>query len=998
MHRHPEYTRTRLAQFAERLGKLIYAQRKPVERLLISDKVDRISYAAAQELAYRPALMGAVLGPPWATFWFKVEAEVPSDWRGRRVDLLWNSHSEATLWVNGRTIQGLNFHTGDRPDAVLLPEARGGESLRFQIEMACNGKFGITGDPSTWKVGHYVLEQCDIAAYDPVAWELYHDFLVLQELELAIHKNGGFNDRTWGGFLLSELNRFVNVIDADDRKTWPDAQAILKKLYQYRNASMVQELSAIGHAHIDTAWLWPLAETNRKCERTFSTQTAYMEAYPDYKFACSQAYQYQIIKDRNPDLYDRMRAAVKRGQFVPVGGTWIEPDCNIPSGESLARQFLYGQRFFEAEFGARCAEFWNPDVFGYNGQLPQLMKLSGIKWFLTQKLSWNQFNRPWHQTFIWEGIDGSEVLAHFPPSDTYNATANVFDLARSAGDYKDNDRSRHSLLVFGYGDGGGGPTKTMIETLRRAKDLQCLPRVTMRTSREFFELLEKDYTDHARQIGELYFEYHRGTYTTQAAVKKSNRKSEFLLHDVEFLSTITRSDIQYPRREIDLLWQILLLNQFHDILPGSSIALVYQDSAKDFERLKSEGERLRAAALGGIVHSSSDPNDVAPVNTIGFSRSEVAERTDGTLMYVTAPSYGIGRASKDCPDKVSIAQTSGGFVLENAHLRAELSADGTVRSLVEKPTGREALTGPANQFVIYRDEPIAHDAWDIDPQTLETEQTCGAAHSAKVTESGGLRAAVSFERKIGQKSSAQQTVSLSADAHRLEFHTEVDWHEDHKLLKVAFPVNVRAMNATYEMQFGCVERPTHYNTSFDLARFEVPGHKWVDLSEPGFGVALLSESKYGYSTFGNVMRMTLLRSTKRPDPDADQGRHEFSYALMPHSGSWQEAGVVAEAYRFNVPVMLCNGTASPQSWASVDHANLVLDTIKRAQENDDVIIRLYEAHGARGEARVQANLPFRRAVLCNLLEDESDAAVVSGQEIRVPYRPFQIITLKLKRE
>jgi alpha-mannosidase len=343
-----------------------------------------------------------------------------------------------------------------------------------------------------------------------------------------------------------------------------------------------------------------------------------------------------------------------------------------------------------------------------------------------------------------------------------------------------------------------------------------------------------------------------------------------------------------------------------------------------------------------------------------------------------------------------LSQVRGGFVLENSYLKAELSTDGTLLSLFEKSSRRESLSGIANQFQIYRDEPIAHDAWDIDLNALETEQTCAAAHSAKIVESGPLRAAVCFERAIGKKSSARQIISLSADARRLEFHTEVEWWEEHKLLKVAFPVAVRAMNATYEMQFGCVERPTHYNTSFDLARFEVPGHKWVDLSETGFGVALLSECKYGFSTFENVMRMTLLRSTQHPAPKADQGRHEFSYALMPHAGSWQDAGVVAESFRFNVPLLICNAAAAAQSWASVDHPNLVLDTIKQAADGDAVILRLYEAHGARGTAMVRINLPIQRAAFCNLLEDEGEAAEIGEQGIQVPYWPFQIITLKLQ--
>lgn len=999
MQRHPQYTRARLSQFAGQLKELIYAQKKEADRILVSPRVDRISYAEAQHLEYRPVKFGEQFGPAWATFWFRVEAVVPEAWKGRRIDLLWNSHSEATLWVNGRTIQGLNFHAGDRPDAVMLEKAAGGETLRFEIEMACNGKFGIRGNPHSWSLSHYVLDQCAIAAFDPAAWELYHDYLVLQELDAEILKSGGSLDQSWGGLLLSELNRFVNAIRLNDRASWDEAHAILKILYHNRNASVVHELSAIGHAHIDTAWLWPLAETERKCERTFSTQTAYMRDYPDYRFSCSQAYQYEVIKRRNPDLYDRIKKHVKSGQFVPVGGTWIEPDCNIPSGEALARQFLYGQRFFEKEFGFRCREFWNPDVFGYNGQLPQIMKLAGITRFLTQKLSWNRFNKPHHHTFTWEGIDGSEVLAHFPPADTYNAMADVAEIVRNAREYKDHDRSRHSLMLFGYGDGGGGPTKTMIETLRRAKDLQGLPRTAMRTSNEFFDLLEKDNTDRVRQVGELYFEYHRGTYTSEAYTKKANRKCEFLLHDVEFLSTVAAktASLPYPRAPLESLWKLLLLNQFHDILPGSSITEVYTDNRRQMEQIKTEGGKLRDAALKAIGGSSPRGKTFSPVNTIGFARAEVAELPTGELVYVEAPSYGIGRIVASTPDAVKVTESRGRFVLENAHLRAELSGEGCLLSLVEKSTGRETMAGAGNQLLVYRDEPTEHEAWDVEPQDLETETACPPADSAKVVENGSLRAGIHFERKIAAKSVLRQTARLAAGSRRLEFHTVVDWDEQRTMLKVAFPVVVRAMNATYEMQFGSVERPTHYNTMYDLARFEVPGHKWADLSEYGFGVALLSESKYGFSTLGNTMRMTLLRATKYPDPVADLGRHEFTYAIMPHARTWREADVVGEGYRFNVPMLFAEGAASARSFASVEDPNLVLDTIKQAEDDDSIVLRLYECHGSRGIAKVKIEIPFKRAVFCNILEEEGQKAQL-GQDgaIEVPYGPYQVIGVKLK--
>jgi alpha-mannosidase len=1004
MLRHPDYTRARLKQLADRLRKQIYPERRAVGDLVVSSACDRIPYSEARHLGYRPAKLGAQFGPLWATFWFKGRARVPSSWRGARVDLLWISHSEATLWVDGRSLQGLNhdptgWDRSTRPDAVLASRARGGETLRFAVEMACNRPFGAPLEVPFRNISPFVLDQCDIARFDSEAWELYYDFHVLQELEAELAKESGGSERTWAGELLAELNRFANLYDSDDRRTWRAARRILQHLYTRRNATQTHELSAVGHAHIDTAWLWPIAETHRKCTRTFSSQLAYMRDYPELRFACSQAYQYDAMQRDNPDLYARMRARVKAGQLVAVGGTWVEPDCNIPSGESLVRQFLYGQRFFASQLGRRCVEFWNPDVFGYNGQLPQIMRGAGIARFLTQKLSWNRFNKPPHHTFTWQGIDGSEVLAHFPPADTYNATVSIAELRRNARDYKDHDRSRHSLMLFGYGDGGGGPTRHMLEVLRRAGDLQGLPRTTIRSPQAFFELLESDCTDRPTIVGELYFEYHRGTYTSQAHTKRNNRKCEALLHDVEMLASWARARNRrshYPTAELERLWKLVLVNQFHDILPGSSIGAVYADADRMYAEVRDSGTALRQQAIAALVGRRQTSALVA-INTTPFTRTEIAARPDGALGCFTAPSYGIGTAVA-APDNVTLKRRRALIVLENAQLRATMAADGSLVGLYDRAAQCQALAAPGNVLEIYEDRPTAFDAWDIDPFHLETGKACPAAEIVAVREHDGRRAEIELTRSIGRHSQMRQIVRLDAGARRVEFHCEVDWHESHALLKVAFPVNVRAMNATYEMQFGCVERPTHYNTSHDLARYEVPGHKWADLSEHGFGVALLSESKYGFSTHGNTLRMSLLRSPKMPDPQADMGRHAFAYAVMPHCGGWRDAGVVREAYCFNSPLLVVPGETQAASFASVDDTNLVLDTIKKAEDDDRIVLRLYEAHGGRGKARLRLDAPIRSARFCNLLEDDGASATVRGGTIEVPYRPFEIISLKVALE
>lgn len=909
-----------------------------VDELSVSPAVDRISWADAPALEYRPAELGERFGPLWATYWFRIRATVPDEWSGRRVELLWSSLSEAALWHDGRVVQGLNTGgAGERPDAVIARSAEPGP-VELWIEMACNGMFGAKDEPAE-------LRQCELALVDLDAWKLYFDFETLRALELET------TDEAWAGHLRDQLERFCDERDP----------TILAELYGHHNATHVHELAAVGHAHIDTAWLWPVAETYRKCLRTFSSQLQYMEDYPDYRFACSQAQQYAWIKERNADLWTRIRAAIDGGQFVPVGGSWVEPDCNLPSGESLIRQFLHGQRFFEREFGRRHREFWSPDAFGYAGQLPQILRECGMTRFLTQKLSWNRFTKPEHHTFVWQGDDGSEVLGHFPPADTYNSDANVSELLKARRQYLDHDFSRTSLLVFGHGDGGGGPTRAMLETLRRAQDLQGLPRVRQVTADEFFHALEAEPGERPVVVGELYFEYHRGVYTSQAAIKRGNRRCEQALHDAEFLAVARGGE--YPRDELDRLWKLLLAQQFHDILPGSSINEVYVDARRELAEVEAGANAVCGA--GGAL-----------VNTTSFARRAVVDEE-----FVEAPPFGTAIAV-EADDEVRVD----GLTLENAHLRATFAEGGMLESLFDKASGREALAGGGNRLELYDDDPVQFDAWDIDPYTLRTGRAAPGAESYAVSTSP-LRAEITFERP-----GLTQVARLDAGSRLLEFHTTVDWRESHTLLKVCFPLAVRARTATYEMPFGYAERPTHYSTSADAARYEVPAHRWADLSEHGFGVALLNDCKYGYSCSGNELRLSLLRSPKTPDPEADMGRHEFAYAVLPHVGDWRSAGVVAQATCFNAPL---RRTSPIEQFASVDDANLVLDTIKRAEDSDAVVLRLYDPHGARGVARVQVAAPFGSARRANALEDDGDALEVDGGRIVLPYRPHEIVTVKL---
>jgi alpha-mannosidase len=946
---HLDYTRRRLQRASARLRARVYAETRPVDVLLVSPEAGRISWHDAQRLDYNPVELGGQFGPTFATYWFRVRATVPEDWRGERVDLLWLSDSEATLWRDGSVVVGLNPH---HQEATLADAAEPG-ALAFDVEMACNGLFGRQDRP-------FVLTRCELGRFDAAGWKLACDFEVLRALEA--HPTV---DPTLAGDLRHALE---HAADRCERREYGEAQSLLDGLYERRNAEHVHEVVAVGHAHIDTAWLWPLAETHRKTQRTFSTAIRYMDEYPEYRFACSQAQQYAWLKERDPDLYEGIRAKVAGGQFVPVGGSWVEPDLNVPSGESLVRQLLHGQRFFEQEFGIRCREFWAPDSFGYCGQLPQLLRGAGMTRFLTQKLSWNRFNPPeWH-TFDWQGDDGSEVLVHFPPADTYNSGADVPQLLKTAREYRNAGHSHTSLLVYGHGDGGGGPTREMLETLRRARDLQGLPRTRNASPAEFFDALEAEQSPRPVVVGELYLEYHRGTYTTQALVKRGNRRAELGLRDAELLAVVRGGD--YPREELGRLWRLLLLQQFHDILPGSSIGPVYEDAARDFAEL----ERGIAALIG---------DGPTPVNTTMFARRDVV---DGVLD--EAPPFAVARAVEP-DDEVRID----GRVLENAHLRVQLSEDGSVASVHDKATGRETLAHSGNRLELYDDDPNDFDAWDIDPYTLRTRRDAAPAESHEIVTATPLRAEIAFERPLGEASRVRQVVRLDAGSRRLEFHTTVDWHESHTLLKVCFPLDVRAQTATYEMPFGYAERPTHYSTSFDRARYEVPGHRFADLSEHGFGAAVLTDSKYGYSCYGGELRISLLRSPKSPDPEADMGPHEFAYALLPHAGGWREAGVLREAVLFNAPLRRTQASFAG-SFAAVE-GGLVLETVKRAEDSDALVLRLYEPYGGRGTARVRLASPVVAARRANLLEEDGDELALADGSIVIPFRPREVVTVKV---
>ena len=1008
MQKHADITRQRISTYKEKRGLLgkVYPDQNEID-IWVYHAPDRVDFRQAIKEKFLPANVGDSFGPAWSTHWFRLEFVIPAEWEGHEVHLLWDSSSEACIWKDGQPLQGLTgtgtiqWELGmSRLAYRITTRATPGDRVELYVEMACNGLFGSEPEAT------FQLKKAEIALFDRDAWDLYWDFVVIADMANLLPPNS-----PRAGQALWTANEMMNVCQLDDSTSWPKAREIAAKFLQQHNGSSQHELSAIGYAHLDTAWLWPLAESKRKAVRTFSNTMRLMDDYPNYKFASAQAQHLAWVKELQPELYEQIKKRIREGRFIIVGGTWIEPDCNIPSGESLVRQFLHGQRFFRQEFGITCTEFWNPDVFGYSAALPQIMCGSEIKYFLTQKLSWNQMNKPANHTFIWEGIDGSQVLTHFPPADTYGSAGNVADVLKSSYNFKEHDRSKESLLIFGWGDGGGGPTPAMIEQLTRLSDVDGIPKVEIRSVSDFFTRCEADIKQPIVWVGELYFELHRGTYTTQAANKRDNRKSELLLRDVELICSI--ADVyqksSYPGKELDHLWKLLLLNQFHDILPGSSINMVYKDSARHYAEILERGKQLQETAIRAVFPAG---NNWAIWNTLDITRNEVVEipfvsdtvqksSSGASLAVVNARKMGITPFSNSevFYQPVTLEITLDGFILENEFVKVTVAQDGSIPSLVDKRIGREAVAegSSANRFVWFEDDPLNFEAWDVDIFHLEKRFDVRGAKTVKVIESGPLRAQIAFEYDISEVSSIKQTICLTAVSPRVDFETNVNWHENKKFLKVEFPWEIRSEIATYEIQFGHVQRPTHYNTTWDLARFEVLAHRWADLSEPGFGIALINDSKYGYSTYRNIMRLSLLRSPKSPDPAADMGQHSFKYAIFPHAGNFRDAGVIQEGYRFNVPLMVIPVTnlESPVSYFEVDHQSVIIDTIKKSEDGDSIIVRLYESFGGRRTIQFSSLLPVNCISRCNLLEESYQELKWNNGSVFINVKPFEVVTLKM---
>jgi alpha-mannosidase len=1132
-----EIVRQRIKKYLSKIVRLaIAADRRPLEVSALHLEGEPVPPAEAMAGTYTPCLAGEPLGGMWATTWLRLVGTIPPEWAGSEVraavDLGYGGQpgfgGEALVFENGCPAGAINTRHRDH---TLTVAATGNETVLLHLEVAANPE--MSWRLLTWPLlgpdydgdTLYRLGAADLVLVDAPVEAAYHDLRVLFGLAEAL---GPADHRSTE--ILDALDQVCSAVDLGDvAGSLAAARPLWSPLLDRPAAASAHQMSASGHAHIDTAWLWPVRETRRKCTRTFASVLGLMDRYEELRFACSQAQQHAFVEADQPELFERIRKRVGEGRFEPVGSMWVESDTNVPSGESLVRQIVHGKRYFLERYGIETVDLFLPDAFGYSGALPQILRRAGISYFLTQKLSWNEIDAFPHHTFWWEGIDGSRVLAHCPPADTYNGDFSVGEVRGAVERFAQHGRSRRSLYLYGFGDGGGGPTREMLESARRMADLEGLPRVTHDSVRSFFETVAAEPGAERLPVwcGELYLERHRGVFTTQAAGKAGNRRCEQLLRDAELWCSVasaarpaapasTDDSAQgiipssgYPAKALDAAWKTVLINQFHDILPGSSINWVHREARADYDQVTREVGALVAGALSEIAghvdtSRTTDPvivfnsgthgfRDVVEVDlaaeTVGATAAPTGGATgaptgadtgvptvavdvaggsepvqdlgDGRIIFsaavpgcgwarydlaVAPPPIGTGpfgatgiAAAAGAEDDSMRAEVVDGRTLRNGLVTVTVDDDGLLSAVHDEIHDRAVLAkgSRGNLFQLHVDLPNETDAWDVDRGYFDnvTDLT-GGVESIEVVENGPVRAALRVVRRFGAagESVIDQLIRVTAHSRRVEFVTTVDWHEDHRFLKVAFPVAVRAQSADFEIQFGHTQRATHENTSWDKARFEVPAQRWANLGETGYGVALLNDCKYGYDVHGNVLRLSLLRSPGWPDPEADRGRHVFRYALLAHGGDLATGLVTEEAENFNLGLRAVRPAPAPHAPAlhpgantvidagagmlpargaavSVDQQGIFLSAAKPADDGSgDLVLRVYEAYGGRGEVEVGIGSPFRdRAVHAgitarrvDLLERDSPATRAdhpdleyAGARMTIELDPFELATVRI---
>lgn len=965
-------------------------------------------------------------------YWFKAVYKVPQELDGKRLWMYvmtqideWDDakNPQFLLFVNGVATQGIDMN---HREVFLREKAVAGEEIVLELQ-------AYTG--TLHQEFQLFVKMCEV---DELITKVYYDLWV----PLAAFPRMEEEDKTRKD-IENILNETVNLIDLrtpyseEFYRTLKEASDYIDEEL-YTNMAGYADIIAtcIGHTHIDVAWWWTVEQTREKTGRSFATVLKLMEEYPNYRFMSSQPQLYEFLKERYPELFEQIKERVKEGRWEPEGGMWVEADTNLTSGESLVRQFIYGKRFFKKEFGADNRILWLPDVFGYTGALPQIMKKCGIDFFMTTKLAWNQFNKVPYDTMKWRGIDGTEILTHLITTldvgqpvknffTTYNGRLHPDSIMGGWMRYQNKDINNDILISYGYGDGGGGPTREMLETsIRMEKGVKGIPKVRQAFAGDYFNELSNKLRGNRRLPvweGELYFEYHRGTLTSMARNKRSNRKTEFGLMDLEFLSLLMMGSVPYPAEEIDAMWKKTMINQFHDILPGSSIHQVYEVTREEYAELKEQIEKMSKERID-ILKGEGDA--VMIMNTAGSARNDVAllgdcdadyltdgegnqypvqQTKEGAVVFVKdIPSKGYrlfhkkkGEEKKDIPFVLKDDRN-----LETPFYYVHFNRNGEIDRLFDRENQREIVQyeRALNQMRMYEDKPIYFDNWDIDIYYTEKSWPVEGIERMEWTELGNVRAVLEIDRK-SSNSTFSQRIIFYADQRRIEFQNHVDWKEHQTLLKVHFPVKVHTDEATFDIQFGNLTRKVHRNTSWDVARFESCGQKWIDLSEGHYGVSLLNDCKYGHSVKDSNMALTLIKSGIEPNPTTDQEEHDFTYALYPHAEGWRAAGTVAESYKLNQPLKVEMNAQDKEEhrfcFAEVQAPNIVIETIKRAEDGNGTIIRMYESENALTRTKITVNTEFTKAYICNLLEQEMQEAEVNGKEVSLLFKPYEIVTLEL---
>ncbi len=1034
MHDDITLTLERLRRFAQdNLAPRIYQETAPVTitmRCLEGEPIPPREGIALD--GYEPAQVGDTLGRAWSTAWLHVTGTVPAEWDQPHsaaellVDLSFTNmpgfQAEAHVFTpDGVPVKAIN------PYNQYLPVTPG-EELDYYLECASNPNVAGDWTFAPTNLGSldtipeeelYRISTLHLARRDTRIWELAEDFRALVGLMEELPEKSQRRHE-----ILRALEKACDTADPDDMPgTAEAARAVLRPVLDSPAGRSALTIVSTGHAHIDSAWLWPVRETVRKVARTFSNACYLIENDPDITFSASSAQQYKWLKDRYPELFERIKERVAEGRFIPVGGMWVESDTNMPGSEAMARQFIAGKRFFLENFGVETRETWLPDSFGYSAALPQITALAGHEFFLTQKVSWNQMNTFPHHTFRWEGLDGTMVFTHFPPADTYNGMLSGKELGYIERNFKEKGRATLGIDLFGWGDGGGGPTREMMAAGRRAADLEGSPKVEFGTAEDFFERARAEYPDAPVWNGELYLELHRGTFSAQLSTKQGNRRSEHLLHEAELIAAIAavRSGFEYPYEDLEALWHDALLNQFHDILPGSSIAWVHRDAELSYAHLAERAEKIIAEALAALGQDQQQADGAKPTNLL-LNTAPVARRG--------VEAYGAAAVAEPA-QAVSLEREGDQITLANENLRAVFDAKGQIASLVDLTSGREAIApgSPAALLQLHRDTPNAWDAWDIDefyrhvvrdidtPVQVDVQEKAEAVRVA-FTYTTAVEAGADTEGVTGAGSQIVKTYVLRPGDTALEIVHDIDWKERKKALKLAFPLDLRAAHMSSEIQFGHVDRPIPVNTSWDFARFETCAHRWVHLAEGDYGVAIANDSTYGHDVLRTMreadggttttVRLTLVRAPEFPDPKADHGQYTLRVAVRPGTGI---DGAIQEGYRLNLPEReVSEATAATIGGAlvTVDSVSVIAETVKLAEDRSgDLIVRLYESQGVRGSARVSLDAALTGEIgVVDLLErpfgEDAPAfrsALRRGEDgaVELDFRPFEIKTLRIAR-